>query len=54
MQVPGAGAVTDVHPRRTHVIEIDRAGPGVFQITDELRKDPCLIWVADRLIRLLD
>lgn len=54
MQCPGTGTVTNMHPGRAHIIEIDRAGPRMFQVADEFRENPCLVGVADGPIRLLN
>jgi hypothetical protein len=53
MQRAGAGAITDVDPGQSHVIEVDRTGSGMFQVADEFGEYPCLVRVADRPIRLL-
>jgi hypothetical protein len=54
MQRPGTGTVANVHPGVAHVIEIDRARPGMFQVADEFRENPRLVGVADGPIRLLN
>jgi hypothetical protein len=53
VQRAGAGVIADMDPGGPHVVEVQRARPRVFQVADELRQDPCLIGIGDRLIRLL-